>query len=129
MSDFINSVPVRRKALAANQKTIADTTANNIFATQINPSEDLISTVSESINVTTDSNINVATDVTTNSNTSVTTFRFKLKLKPKEKAELITIRITKSNKEKIDKLARKHSTTRQEIINEAFNLLFKSLGV
>ena len=125
MSDFINSVPVRRKALAANQKTIADTTANNIFATQINPSEDLISALSESIIVTTDSN----TDVTTDSNTTVTTTKYKLKLKPKEKAELITIRIIKSNKEKLDKLARKHSTTRQEIINEAFNLLFKSLGV
>ena len=111
MSDFINSVPVRRKALAANQKTIADTTANNIFTTQINPIKDLISALGESIDVTTD----------------VTTTKYKLKLKTKEKAELITIRIIKSNKEKLDKLAKKHSTTRQEIINEAFNLLFKSL--
>lgn len=79
-------------------------------------------------NQTTLSNTIVTTDVTTKNITNVATkSKYKLNLKPKEKAELITIRIIKSRKDKIDKIAKKYGTTRQAIVNKAFDFFFENL--
>jgi hypothetical protein len=124
MSDFINSLKPRKSALQANKETLENTNESTV----VNTSSDTSVTTKEiAKNVLTNVNTIDNTKVITDNNTNVTTNKLKLSLKAKEKAELITIRIVKSRKDKIDKLAKKFNTTRQEIINKAFDFFFENL--
>jgi nitrogenase subunit NifH len=87
------------------------------FLDTIQPRKTAIQTTKENIE-----NEFVVTNVTTPVTTSVVTFvATKNDIKKTEFAKQLTIRIVDSKKIKIDKLAKKFNTTRQNIINQSLD--------
>lgn len=110
MSDFINSIKPRGNAIQANSELLEK---NDVVVAENTSIVSDNYTAKEQIEIKTDRKPNQA---------------LLSRLTKKVKSQLLTIRISDKRKEAIDELAKLHGTTRQEIINLAFDNIIEKLS-
>ena len=119
MSDYINSIPTRTKALNTNKELL---NKNNVVTNiTTNDTTDIVTSI------VTDDTTNIATNSITGVVIKNPTTQ-DMRIKKKEKSVLLTIRISESRKLKIDKIAKKNEATRQEIMNIAMDKIIELLS-